>query len=293
MTNSNASKAPSTISETEKQQVARANASGKQPVVFVHGLWLLASSWDPWVAAFEEAGYAVLAPGWPGDPSTVAEAKAHPDAMANKTIGQVADHYAEIINALDKVPAIVGHSFGGLIVEILAGRGLAATTVAISPAPMRGVLPVPESELKSIAPILKDPQNRKRAVPLTYEQFRFSFANAVSEDEAKNLYQKYSVPGSGDMIFQGVLANLNPWSEAKVEQNEARNPMLIIYGGKDNTVPPANAKASFEHEDKVGQITDIIEMPDCGHSLTIDNGWRDVCDRALAFIKHYAPVTAA
>src|SRR3979411_1606367 len=177
-----------TITEHELQQVDRANATGLQPVVFVHGLWLLPSSWDRWTAVFEEAGYTALTPGWPDDPETVADAKAHPEVFAQKSVGQVADHFEKIIRGLKRKPAIIGHSFGGLLAQILAGRGLASATVAIDPAPFRGVLPLPLSALKSAWPVLGNPANRSRAVPLTFEQFRFAFANAVTEAEAKELY---------------------------------------------------------------------------------------------------------
>src|SRR3954453_20006098 len=167
------------------EQIERANASGLQPVVFIHGLWLLPSSWDRWMTVFEEAGYTTVNPGWPDDPETVEEANAHPEVFAHKTVGQVADHFEEILSGLELEPAVIGHSFGGLLVQILAGRGLAAATVAIDPAPFRGVLPLPISALKSARPVLGNPANRNRAVPLTYDQFRYAFANAVDEDTAK------------------------------------------------------------------------------------------------------------
>jgi non-heme chloroperoxidase len=173
--------ATATTSDQEQEAVARANASGRQPVVFIHGLWLLGSSWQPWMDLFESAGYTTLAPGWPGDPDTVEEANSNPGLMAGKTVGQTADHYADVIGGLDKKPAIIGHSFGGLLTEILAGRGLAAASVAISPAPFRGVLPLPIQALRATFPVLSNPANRNRAVPLTYEQFRYAFANAVPE----------------------------------------------------------------------------------------------------------------
>src|SRR3954452_19619607 len=177
-----------TLAEHETQQIERANATGLTPVVFIHGLWLLPSSWDRWATVFEEAGYTALTPGWPDDPETVEEANANPEVFAHKTVGQVADHYAEVIGGLDKKPAVIGHSFGGLLVQIIAGRRLSAATGAIDPAPFRGVLPLPLSALKSAAPVLGNPANHHRAVPLTYEQFRYGFANAVSEEEAKELY---------------------------------------------------------------------------------------------------------
>src|SRR6185312_13813958 len=175
------------VTAGEAEQVQRANESGLQPVVFVHGLWLLPSSWDRWAGVFEEAGYIAVSPGWPDDPETVGEAKEHPEVFAGKTVGQVADHFGDVIGTLDKKPAIIGHSFGGLLAQILAGRGLSAASVAIDPAPFRGVLPLPISALKAGRPVLGNPANRSRAVPLTYDQFRYAFANAVSEDEAKEL----------------------------------------------------------------------------------------------------------
>src|SRR2546426_9082042 len=187
---------------TTDEQIERANATGLNPVVFIHGLWLLPSSWDRWAAVFEEAGFTAVTPGWPDDPETVAEAKAHPEVFAHKSVGQVADHYAEVIGQLKKKPAVIGHSFGGLITQMVAGRGLSAASVAVDPAPFRGVLPLPLSALKSASPVIGNPANRNRAIPLTYEQFRFAFANAVSEDEAKELYDTYAVPAPGAPLFQ-------------------------------------------------------------------------------------------
>ena len=238
---------------------------------------------------FDEAGYAPLSPGWPDDPETVEEANAHPEVFAHKTVGQVADHYAEIIAGLDKKPAIVGHSFGGLLTQILAGRGLSAVSVAIDPAPFRGVLPLPISALKSSAPVLGNPRNRNRAVPLTYDQFRYAFANAVSEDEAKELYETYAVPAAGAPLFQAATANLNPWTEAKVDsENPDRGPLLIISGEKDHTVPWAIANACFKKQERNPGVTEIIEIKGRGHALTIDSGWREVADTALAFVQRFA-----
>ena len=277
-----------TIIEHEAGQVRRANATERQPVVFVHGLWLLPSSWDRWARLFEEAGYTALTPGWPDDPETVGEAKANPEAFAHKTIGQVADHFDEIIQGLERKPAIIGHSFGGLLAQILAGRGRAAATVAVDPAPFRGVLPLPFSALKSAWPVLGNPANRNRAIPLTFDQFRFAFANAVSEDEAKELYATFAVPASGTPVFQAAAANLNPWTEAKVDtENPARGPLLVIEGEKDNTVPWAIAEASFKLQQRNKAVTEIVKIPNRGHALTIDNGWREVATTALAFVKRF------
>ena len=276
------------ITGHEAQQLGRANASGLQPIVFVHGLWLLPGSWDRWVALFEEAGYTAVSPGWPDDPETVEEANANPDVFAHKTIGQVAEYCEQIIRRLTRKPALIGHSFGGLLVQILAGRGLSAASVAIDPAPFRGVLPLPLSSLKSAWPVLGNPANRNRAVPLTFDQFRFGFANAVSEEEARTLYAAYAVPASGAPLFQAATANLNPWTEAKVDTgNLQRGPLLIISGEKDNTVPWAIANASFQREERNKDITEIIEIPNRGHSLTIDGGWREVAETALGFIRRF------
>jgi pimeloyl-ACP methyl ester carboxylesterase len=270
------------------EEVERINAGGRQPVVFIHGLWLLPSSWDRWAVLFEAEGYAPLQPGWPDDPATVEEAHAHPEVFAGKSIGQVADHYLAVIDRLALRPAVVGHSFGGLLTQIVAGHGRSAVSVAIDPAPFRGVLPLPISALRSAGPVLGNPANRHRAVPLTFEQFRYAFGNAVPEDEARQLYDDYAVPASAEPIFQAAAANLNPWSEAKVDTaNPARGPLLIISGEKDHTVPRAIAEASFHKQRHNTDITEFVEIPGRGHSLTIDHGWREVADTALDFVRRF------
>jgi non-heme chloroperoxidase len=276
------------LTQHETKQIEDANASGRAPVVFVHGLWLLPSSWDRWRTVFEEAGYATLAPGWPDDPETVAEANAKPEVFAGKSIKEVADHFDNVIRQLGAKPAIVGHSFGGLLTQILAGRGLSAASVAIDPAPFRGVLPLPISALRASSPVLSNPLNRGRAVPLTYEQFRYSFANAVGEDEAKELYQMFAVPAPGGPLFQAAFANVNPWTEDKVDtKNPDRGPLLILDGELDNTVPWAIANASYNQQKRNEGVTEIVKVAGRGHALTIDSGWREVADLALAFIRRF------
>src|SRR5215475_13909086 len=278
----------STISEHEAAQVKRANASGAPSVVFVHGLWLLPSSWDRWVALFEEAGLVAVTPGWPDDPETVAAARQHPEVFAGKGITEIADYEEAIIRRLDRKPVIIGHSFGGLLTQILAGRGLASASVAISPAPFRGVLPLPLAALRTASVALRNPANWNRAVPLSYEQFRYSFANVVGEDEAKELYLGYSVPGAGEPLFQAASANINPWSEAKVDSlNPKRGPMLIVSADSDHTVPWAMANAAYRKQKRNDGVTEIVKMPGRGHSLTIDAGWREVAEKALAFVKRF------
>src|SRR5262245_34423861 len=262
----------SAIPKTTLDEIEQANASGRVPVVFIHGLWLLPSSWDRWAEVFDAAGYAPLTPGWPDDPNTVEEAKANPEVFADKTIGDVADHYEDVMKRLTITPAVVGHSFGGLLAQILAGRGLSEATVAIDAAPFRGVLPLPFTALTSAFPVLGNPANRHRAVPLTYEQFRFAFANAVEETEARQLYEEYAVPAAGAPLFQAATANLNPWTEAAVDtENPLRGPMLIVSGERDNTVPRAISEAAYHRQLRNGGVTEFKEVPGRGHSLTIDH----------------------
>jgi non-heme chloroperoxidase len=278
-----------TISADEKRQVQRANKSGKQPVAFVHGLWLLPSSWDRWAKLFEKAGYVAVTVGWPDDPDTVADAKAHPEVFAGKSIREIADHVSAVVGGLDKQPAVIGHSFGGLLTEIAAGRGDAACSVPISPAPHRGVLPLPFSALRVASVAVKNPRNRERAVPLTYDQFRYGFGNVLEEKEAKELYATYSVPGPGKVLFQAAAANVNPWSQDKVDvKNPDRGPMLLIGADRDHTVPWAITNASYKRERHNKSVTEIEKFTGRGHSLTIDHGWKDVADKALAFVKRFA-----
>ncbi|KAF3463375.1 alpha/beta hydrolase [Streptomyces sp. Tu 3180] len=274
-------------------QIERANATGRTPAVFIHGLWLLPTSWDRWAAVFEKAGYAPVLPGWPDDPETVEEANAHPEVFAGKSVGQVADHFCDLIGKLERKPVVIGHSFGGLITQITAGRGLSQASVAIDPAPFRGVLPLPLSSLRAASAVLGNPANHHRAVPLTYDQFRYSFANAVSEEEARELYDTFAVPAPGEPLFQAAAANLNPWTEVKVDITAAdRGPLLIISGEKDNTVSWAIANASYKKQaQNAHAVTEITEMPGRGHALTIDHGWREVADTALAFVRRFADPT--
>ena len=212
-----------TVTAREAAEVAAANDSGRQPVVFVHGLWLLPSSWEPWKQLFEKKGYAAVAVDWPGDQATYDEAHAHADSLAGTSVGDLAEHLAEVIGGLDRTPVVIGHSFGGLLAQMVAGRGLAAATVAIDPAPGRGVLPLPLSTLKASLPVLGNPLNRGRTVTLTFDQFRYGFANAVPEDEAHRLYETFHTPAPGRPLFQAATANLFPWTQAKADpRNPAR-----------------------------------------------------------------------
>jgi non-heme chloroperoxidase len=279
-----------TLTTDELAQVERAVASGRPAVVFVHGLWLLGSSWQPWRDLFEEAGYTTVAPGWPDDPATVGEGRAHPEGFAGKTVGQVTAHFAEVLRALGGRPAVVGHSFGGLITQKLAGQGLSSVSVAVDPAPFRGVLPLPLSALKASSPVLSNPANRKRAVMLTFDQFRYGFANAVDEAEAKRLYDEYPVPGPGAPLFQAAFANFNPKTEASVDtMSVSRGPLKILSGEQDNIVPWAIANASYKKQARNIGVTEIQEIPGRGHSLILDHGWREVAEVALSFVQKNGP----
>jgi non-heme chloroperoxidase len=277
------------ISERENREIEAANASGNTPVVFIHGLWLLPSSWANWAELFKQSGYAPLTPDWPDDPATVEEARANPDLLAKKTLGQVADHTTEIIQALDKKPAVIGHSTGGLLAQMLAGRGLSAATVAIDPGVFRGVLPLPASVLRGVGPFLVNPRTRGRAITLTFDQFKYGWANALDEKEAKELYDRYHVAGSGISLMQMGNANVNPRTEAKADtKNPDRGPLLIIEGENDHTVPWAIANAAYKRQRRNPGVTELVKMPNRGHALTIDHGWHEVAQRALDFVQRFA-----
>jgi non-heme chloroperoxidase len=276
------------ITEREQEEIDAANKSGSTPVVFIHGLWLLPSSWDRWGEFFKKAGYAPLAPDWPDDPETVEQARANPDVLAKKTLKQIGDHTAEVIGGLTKKPAVMGHSTGGLMAQLIADRGLSAATVAIDPGPFRGVLPLPVSALRSAGPVLKNPLNRGRAVALTLDQFKYGWANALDDDEAKQLYDTYHVAASGAALMQMANANVNPFTEAKLDpKNPDRGPLLIIDGEKDHTVPWAIANASYKRQKRNPAVTEIKQIPNRGHSLTIDSGWQEVAQTALDFVKRF------
>ncbi|MET0452037.1 MAG: alpha/beta hydrolase [Mycobacterium sp.] len=277
------------VTQWELAEVERANASGLRPVVFVHGLWLLPSSWDGWRTLFEENGYTTLAPGWPDDPRTRQEAYATPSVFAGKDVQTVTDHYLAVMSGLRQKPVVIGHSFGGLIVQKIANEGAAAATIAIDNAPIKGVLPLPFSALKSGFPVLKNPANRKKAITLTFEQFKYGWGNNLSEAENRQLYDTHHVPASGIPLFQAGLANFSFSNACKVDvRNPNRGPLLIISGTKDTTAPKAFTYGSYKKQLKNPETTEYVEVEDRGHSLVIDHGWPGVADEALKFAKRFA-----
>lgn len=253
-------------------------------VVFVHGLWLHADSWGNWIDLFRGEGYDATAPGWPGDGANVEETRTNPDRVAGHGIDDVVDHYASLIRDLGAKPIVVGHSFGGLIVQRLVADGRAAAGVAIDAAPIKGVLFLPPSALRVAFVALRNPANRKRAVSLTRNQFRYGFGNAISREESDGLYDRWTIPSPGKPLFEAAVANFAPNSPAKVDTgNATRGPLLLTAGGKDHTVPRAITKQTLKRYQNTN--TDYVEFPDRGHALAIDHGWRDVADRVLAWLR--------
>jgi pimeloyl-ACP methyl ester carboxylesterase len=268
--------------------MGRMMTDSRTPVLFIHGLWLHATSWQPWMDLFAEHGYEPLAPGWPGDGDTVEASRDNPDAIANRGIEEVTAHYRQIIEGLDRQPIVIGHSFGGMLVEKLLGEDYGIAGIAIDAAQIKGVLPVPLSSLRATLPVFKNPTNIKHAVSLTADQFRYSFGNAVSEDESQQLFDQWAIPAPGRPLFEAAAANFSLHSPAKVATgNEGRGPLLLIMGGEDHTVPEAITKSTLKQYGASMAETDLIEFAGRGHSLTIDSGWRRVADVCLAWLSEH------
>ena len=261
-------------------------ATTATPVVFVHGLWLHADSWTGWVDRFRDEGYDPQAPGWPGDGATVEDTRKSPERVAGYGIDAVVDHYAQIIGGLGSKPIVVGHSFGGLVVQRLLGQNLAAAAVAIDPAPIKGVLRLPPSALRVASIALRNPANRKKAVSLTAQQFRYGFGNQLSAAESNELYERWAIPSPGRPLFEDAFAAVSGSSPAKVDtENSTRGPLLVTAGGHDHTVPATISHQTVKLYRKSSAVTDLKEFPDRGHSLTIDGGWPEIAGAVLAWLE--------
>ena len=256
----------------------------KTPVIFIHGLWLHAHSWRLWVDYFNGLGYAASAPGWPDFPDTVAEARQHPDFMVEQGISEVVDHYARIIRDMPKPPVVVGHSFGGLIAQELLDRDMVAAAVSIDPAPIKGVLRVPLVQLRASFPVLSNPFTIHRAISLNPKQFRYGFANEVSEEEAARLFYEYAIPAPGRPVWQVTFANVQRNAETKVDVQKDRAPLLLMAGHSDRTAPPQTTRIVHHLYRKSPAVTDLKEWPGRGHSLAIDSGWQELADYTLEWL---------
>ena len=261
----------------------------RPPVVFIHGLWLHATSWQPWIELFTGQGYSCSAPGWPGEPDTVDAARQQPDAVADFGIDDVVDHFASLISGLPTPPVLIGHSFGGMIAEKLLGNDAAVAAIAIDAAQIKGVLPLPLSALRSTLPVFKNPANRHRSVSLTADQFRYGFGNAIPAEESDAIWERWAVPSPGKPLFEAATANFSPHSPAEVNTgNEERGPLLLMMGGLDHTVPETITKSTLKQYRHSDAKTELVEFADRGHSLVVDHGWRDIADSCLSWLKDNA-----
>jgi non-heme chloroperoxidase len=256
----------------------------KRTIVFIHGLWIHSAAWQDWMQFFNEKGYETINPPWPGDAETVEGCRKNPQSIANRGVVEVADSYAKVIASLPNPPIVIGHSFGGLITQVILGRGIASAGIAIDPAPIKGVWQLPFSALRASLPVLGNPFNFKKAVSLTFDQFRYGFANAIPEHEARDLYDRWLIPAPGRPLFQAAFATLNPSAETKVNTaNTTRGPLLITGGEKDHIAPPILGSAS-KKKYAASVVTDFKLFENRGHSLAMDHGWKEVAEYSLAWL---------
>ena len=263
-------------------------------IVLIHGLWMTALSWEYWVARYEDRGFEVIARSWPGMDGDIDELRHDPSGIEHLGIEEIVDYYAAIIAELDRPPIIMGHSFGGAFTQILLDRGLGAAGVAIDSGPVKGLLALPASTLKTGFPVLKNPANDHRAVPLTPEEFHYAFTNTLSDEESLAVYERYAVPGTGRVLFQGAFANFNPHSPAAVDfKNSRRAPLLFIAGGDDHVAPASLNESNLEHYRKSDAITELKEFPGRSHYTLGQEGWEEVADYALNWALSHATEVAA
>jgi non-heme chloroperoxidase len=246
-------------------------------IVFIHGAWLASNSWDRFAAFFAESGYATLAPEWPRKSGDVADLREAAAGVAGLGVEEIVDHYAAIIGALAEPPIVIGHSFGGLIAQILLGRGLGRATVAMDPAAPKGVKRVPLSSLRAAAPAIAHPSKRHGVVELEFEQFNYAFTNTWDPADAREAFERYAVPETGRIFFEDGLANFTLHGPTEVDfDREDRGPLLITVGEHDHTVPPAVAKSNFEKYRHSAATTEFVEFPGRSHLLMAGEGWEEV-----------------
>lgn len=261
----------------------------EETIVLIHGLWMTSLSWEHWIEYYSNKGYRVIARSWPGMEGDIEDLRRDPSAIARLGITDVVNHYEEIIRGLDRPPIIIGHSFGGLITQILLDRGLGSAGVAIAPAPVKGIIFLPFSTLKVSFPALSNPANTHKAVPLTPEQFHYAFTNTLSEEESLAVYKRYAVPGPDHVLFQAAFANFNPHAASTVDfENGTRAPLLLLSGGKDHVSPPAVVEANYRLYRKSPAVTEYKEFPERTHYTLGQAGWEEVAEHALAWAGAHA-----
>jgi pimeloyl-ACP methyl ester carboxylesterase len=262
------------------------NAAGT--IVLIHGLWVTPRSWEGWRHHYEARGYRVITPAWPGLDREVEDLRRDPAGIAGVGLREVTDHYETVIRGLDHPPIVMGHSFGGTVVQILLDRGLGRAGVAIDSAAVKGVLPLPLSTLRSTWPVLGNPANRNKAVQLTAEQFHYAVTNTLSETESAARYERYAAPGPARVLFQGAFANFNPRAATRIDfRNPRRAPLLFIAGGADHIVPPKVNKANWHLYRKSPAVTDYREFPGRSHFTVGQKGWEEVADYALDWAEEH------
>ena len=256
------------------------------PIVFIHGPWIHASSWQPWQDYFRAHGYTTYAPGWPGEHDDVEQTRAHPRAVADVGVDDVVTHYAAIVDGLAAPPILVGHSFGGMIAEKLLGRDGAVAAIAIDAPRIKGVLRAPLWAIRAALPVLKNPADHYRAISMTREQFRYSFAHTVSATESDELFDRWTIPAPGRPLVDTELTPFTADATAAwATDNPDRGPLLLAMVGRNGSVPEAITKATYGlHGDPIA-VTDLMEFEDRGHSLAIDAGWPEVADACLVWLE--------
>lgn len=260
-------------------------------IVLIHGLWMTALSWEHWVERYQQQGYRVIAESWPGMEGDIGQVRADTSKYESLGVTEVADYYAQIVEGLATQPIIMGHSFGGLITQLLLDRGLGRAGVAIDSAPIKGVLALPASTLRTGFPALKNPKNDHRAVTLTPEEFHYAFTNTLTDEESLKVYERYAVPGPGRPLFQAAFANFNPHAATEVDfHNDERAPLLIIAGGEDHVSPDAINRSEAKHQSKSAAVTAYKEFPGRSHYTLGQDGWEDVADFALRWALDPVPI---